>query len=401
VLAGEQAAVRGMILLSAGRDDKAIEAFGLAQRLPLASPDLVAAMRAQLMASRGDASGARKTIGMSVEENGPGSATDQVLVQLASGQPVASPKLSLRESAALAIHLASAGGIARSSPELAALRYSLALHLDPDLEPARLLFADALSEQDRAEEALVVLAGIPAASPWNAEARLKEAWLLDDLGRAGEALAAADKAIEGSHRRDIVIGVADLNRVSRNHVRAARLYDEVVASDIAAGRQDWRVLFARATARKGNGDWKGAEADLIAALAIEPDRPELQNFLGYGWVDRGERVEEGMDLIRKAVAARPDQGFIVDSLGWAHFRLGHYEEAVGYLERAAELSPGEAEIADHLGDAYWRTGREGEARFEWSGALGLDPDPLRETALREKLDKGLPAVPSANLASRP
>ena len=117
---------------------------------------------------------------------------------------------------------------------------------------------------------------------------------------------------------------------------------------------------------------------------VEPDRPEVQNFLGYGWVNRGEKVNEGMDLIRKAVAARPDQGYIVDSLGWAHFALGEYREAVETLERAAELSPSDPEIVDHLGDAYWRTGRETEAAFEWRRALELDPDVERETALRRQ-----------------
>jgi Flp pilus assembly protein TadD len=133
-------------------------------------------------------------------------------------------------------------------------------------------------------------------------------------------------------------------------------------------------------------------------MAIEPDRPELQNFLGYGWVNRGEKVKEGMELIRKAVAARPDQGYIVDSLGWAHFQLGEYDDAVEHLERAAELSPSDAEIVDHLGDAYWRSGRQTEASFEWRRALELDPDPEREAALRQKLDHGLPPPTPATFA---
>jgi tetratricopeptide (TPR) repeat protein len=158
------------------------------------------------------------------------------------------------------------------------------------------------------------------------------------------------------------------------------------------------VLFARASARNGMGDWKGAEADLVAALAIEPDRPELQNFLGYGWVSRGEKVAEGMDLIRKAVAARPDQGYMVDSLGWAHFALGQYEQAVEALERAAELSPSDPEIVDHLGDAYWRAGRQTEAAFEWRRALRLAPDDQREAALKAKIDRGLPPLSTTALA---
>jgi tetratricopeptide (TPR) repeat protein len=278
------------------------------------------------------------------------------------------------------------------------MRHAIALHLDPEFVPSRLMLADALAEQDRDEDALYELRQIPAASPWAATARLKEAWLLDRLDKPVEALAAADAALAASRRRDVLIGAGDLYRVNRNDKIAASLYNEVVAADLASGMQDWRVFFARASARNGMGDWKGAEADLLAALVIEPDRPELQNFLGYGWVNRGEKVKEGMDLIRKAVAARPDQGYIVDSLGWAHYALGEYGEAVETLERAAELSPSDPEIVEHLGDAYWRSGRETEAAFEWRRALELDPDVERETALRGKLQRGLPPVSATALA---
>lgn len=230
---------------------------------------------------------------------------------------------------------------------------------------------------------------------------MREAWLLDGLDRPGEALVAADQALASSHRRDVMIGAADLNRINGNHDRARKIYDEVVVADEAAGQTDWRVLFARANARNEGGDWKGAEADVLAAMALEPDRPELQNFLGYGWVNRGERVQEGLSLIRKAAASRPDQGYIIDSLGWAYFRLGQYAQAVEQLERAAELSPNNYDIIEHLGDAYWRAGREAEARYQWSAALQLGPNPEHEQTLQAKLEKGLPAMPAASLASRP
>jgi tetratricopeptide (TPR) repeat protein len=401
LLAGEQAAIRGMMYLGAGRDEKAIDAFNQAQRLPLASTALVASLNARLMASRGDIAGAHKAIALEIEESGASSLTDYLLTMLDSGQPVVRPKLSTRQGAAIVVYLASAGGIARSSPELGALRYSLALRLDPELAPARLAFADAFSQQDRAEDAVEVLREIQATSPWRAEALIQQAWLLNGIDHPGEALVAADQALASSRRRDIAIAVADLNRINGNHERARKLYDEIIAADLEAKQPDWRVLFARANALSAGGNWKAAEADAVAALAIEPDRPEIQNFLGFGWVERGEHVEQGMTLIRKAAAARPDQGYIVDSLGWAHFQLGQYSEAVLQLERATELSPADAEIVDHLGDAYWRSGREAEARYQWIAALRLKPGPEREQSLRGKLDKGLPAMPAASLASRP
>src|SRR5262249_50372984 len=152
----------------------------------------------------------------------------------------------------------------------------------------------------------------PSISPWNAEARIKEAWLYDGLDRPAEALAAADAALAISRRREILVGAADLYRINKNKPRAEALYSEIIKADAASNNPDWRVLFMRGTVREAGGDWKNAEADLVAALAIEPDRPEIQNFLGYNWVNRGQKVQEGMALIRKAVAARPDQGYIVD-----------------------------------------------------------------------------------------
>lgn len=400
-LAGEKAAVRGLMYLAANRDDKAIEAFNQAQRLPLASTNLIASLNARLMASRGDIAGAHRAIVLEIDENGASSLTDDMLAMLDKGQPVARPKLSARQGAAIVIYLTSAGGIARSSPEIAALRYSLALRLDPELAPARLAFADAFEQQDRAEDAVEVLQEIQATSPWRADALIRQAWLLNGLDRPGAALVAADQALASSRRRDIAVAVADLNRINGNHERARKLYDEIIGADKQAGKPDWRVLFARANALEAGGAWTAAESDAIEALALEPDRPEIQNFLGYGWIERNEHVEQGLSLIRRAAAARPDQGYIIDSLGWAYYRLGKYPEAVAELERATGLSPADAEIIDHLGDAYWRVGREAEARYQWIAALRLAPGPEREQSLRAKLEKGLPAKPSASLASRP
>jgi tetratricopeptide (TPR) repeat protein len=398
LLAAEQHAMRGLILMSANRDREALDAFEEAARLPAGSSSFLVSLRAQFLASSGDPAGARKLIEQQVEETGATSESDRVLALINSGNPVPRPGFSVRQGAAVAVYLASAGGVARSSAEIATMRHAISIHLDPGFTPARLMLADALTEQERNEDALNELRQIPAASPWAAAARLEEAWLLDRIDRPVEALAAVDAALVASRRRDVLISAGDLYRVNHNDKMAASLYNEVIAGDQATGARDWRVLFARASARNGMGDWNGAEADLLAALAVEPDRPEVQNFLGYGWVNRGEKVNEGMDLIRKAVAARPDQGYIVDSLGWAHFALGEYREAVETLERAAELSPSDPEIVDHLGDAYWRSGRETEAAFEWRRALELDPDVERETALRGKLARGLPPVSATALA---
>jgi tetratricopeptide (TPR) repeat protein len=126
-------------------------------------------------------------------------------------------------------------------------------------------------------------------------------------------------------------------------------------------------------------------------LELAPGEPLVLNYLGYSWIDQGLNLKEGMNLIEKAVALKPDDGYIVDSLGWAHFKLGNYREAVRYLERSVELRPDDPILNDHLGDALWKAGREREARFQWDQALSLSPEPDDAEKIKAKLAEGLKA----------
>ena len=145
------------------------------------------------------------------------------------------------------------------------------------------------------------------------------------------------------------------------------------------------------------------EADMKKALELFPDQPHVLNYLGYSWIDQGINLDAGMDMIRRAVEQRPDDGYIVDSLGWAYYRLGKYEDAAKHLERAVELKPDDPTINDHLGDAYWHIGRELEAQFQWSHARDLKPEPDDLKQIEEKLRSGLPQdkATTAEKAKRP
>ena len=97
-------------------------------------------------------------------------------------------------------------------------------------------------------------------------------------------------------------------------------------------------------------------------------------------------------MIERAVQARPNDGYITDSLGWILYRLGRYPEAVGHMERAAELMPVDPIINDHLGDVYWSVGRIREAQFQWNRALSFEPEDVDATRIRRKLEVGLDLV---------
>jgi len=167
-------------------------------------------------------------------------------------------------------------------------------------------------------------------------------------------------------------------------------YDEAIGRAAAAGLPErWALFYDRGVARERSGQWERAEADLLHALEMKPDQPLVLNYLGYSWIDRGENLERGLKMIEKAVELRPEDGYIVDSLGWAHYRMGDYAAAADYLEKATELVPEDPTINDHLGDAYWQTGRLVEARYQWRRALQFGPQESEVKPIEAKLENGL------------
>ena len=133
-------------------------------------------------------------------------------------------------------------------------------------------------------------------------------------------------------------------------------------------------------------------ADLEEALRLNPEQPQVLNYLGYSYVDRGENLDEALGMIERAVAREPGSGYIIDSLAWAYYRLGRYAEAVGPMEQASLLEPVDPIVTDHLGDIYWAVGRTREAEFQWHRALSYGPEEKDATRIRAKLEKGLDAV---------
>jgi Flp pilus assembly protein TadD len=184
-----------------------------------------------------------------------------------------------------------------------------------------------------------------------------------------------------------------LGNVLRGHKKfaeCANAYSKGIATISKPEKANWIVFYFRGICYERSKQWAKAETDLKKALELFPDQPHVLNYLGYSWIDQGVKLDEGMEMIKKAVQQRPDDGYIVDSLGWAYYRLGNYEEATKQLERAIELKPEDPTINDHLGDAYWRVGRMLEAKFQWAHARDLKPDAEELPKIEEKLRSGLP-----------
>jgi tetratricopeptide (TPR) repeat protein len=270
--------------------------------------------------------------------------------------------------------------------------------LDPQLDAARLRLGQGQGDLGRSEAARAAFDAIAPDSPYAETARVASAWVLRREDRGDDAIAAA-RAAAAAGGRLAKVSLGDLLRSMDRWEEADAAYTEIIDSLNPAQGSDWFVYFARGAARERMGRWDLAEADARRALELAPDQPEALNFLGYGWVDRGERIEEGLALIQRAVSLRPQSGHIVDSLGWAYFRMGDFTQALEHLERAVELEPADATLNDHLGDAFWRLGRRVEARYQWNRALSLQPGPTERTAIENKLARGLPPLePSASAA---
>ena len=359
-----------------------------------------AELQARLMARGGRTQDALNLLVEFRSDIGDNPAIEALHDEILAGKTPALNRLSLREGAALSMYAPAALLAAQTQGDVSGVYFSLALALDPNLHAARTLWANALDEANRREDAINVLKQVPDTSPFYVSARGQLAWALRRENRNDEALRVADQAVKHHPHRDLKIQLGDLFRSLERHGEAGYLFDQIIKDDEAEGRGvDWRVLYARGAARERMGRWPEAEADLLAALEIAPNDPSLLNYLGYSWIDRGINMDKGFELIRKAVSLRPNSGMIVDSLGWAHYKRGEYEEAVRYLERAVELQPGDPVLNDHLGDAYWKVGRRLEAGFQWRRSLSLEPNANDAEKTRAKLDNGLPEATGARIAS--
>lgn len=254
------------------------------------------------------------------------------------------------------------------------LQYALALKPDSDI--VLLQLAAVAEQQEQAEEAIALYGRIPADSPIKRAAELQLGLNLADLERHDEAIVHL-KALLDSDPDDMraYLALGGVYASKEDYRSAAEVYDRAVVRLKEPTNANWNIFYQRGIAYERLKEWPKAEPNFRKALELFPDQPQVMNYLGYSWVDMNMNLEEGLDLIRKAVDLRPSDGYIVDSLGWAYYRLGRFEEAVVELERAVSLKPDDPVLNDHLGDAYWRVGRKLEATFQWSHARDMKPEP--------------------------
>ncbi len=318
---------------------------------------------------------------------------EAALAEIAAGRGVTPPVRTIEHGIAEAFYGA-AGALARDRAGNAAKVYvQLALYMRPDLDSGHMLLGEIFENDERWGEAIAVYKAIPLSSAYSWDSRLRTATSLNRLDRVDEAVELLRSMVdERPLDTGAPIALADILRTHERYEEAAVEYDRAIERTGDLQERHWALLYTRGIARERSSDWDLAEADFLRALELRPDQPLVLNYLGYSWVERAKNLTEAREMIEKAVEQRPNDGYIVDSLGWVLYRMGEFDAAVTHLERAVELRPEDPTINEHLGDAYWQVGRRLEARFQWRHALALEPDEEQIPVIETKLDEGLQPV---------
>ena len=327
-----------------------------------------------------------------------------VVADINAGKPVEPLIKSAEQGGAEVLYgLGSAGG--HQGDEIAAMVYlRLSLYLAPKNSLAIITLADLYDRLKQNEEAIAVYEGVPEASPLRTTADIQIAQLLDNLGKKTESSDYLKRIVaDHPNDEDALLALGNSQRADKKYADAVTTYGKALAVSTKPEKTEWPLYYFRGIAYERENQWDKAVADFRKALVLYPDQPLVLNYLGYSWVDRGENLDEAFDMLRKAVELRPSDGYIVDSLGWAYYKLGKYDEAVKELERAVDLKPGDPTINDHLGDAYWRVGRKLDAHFQWNHARDLGPEPEDKGKILAKIAHGLPPekTPEAADAAKP
>ena len=282
-------------------------------------------------------------------------------------------------------------GVRAPADEITTLQ--LALYLRPDFPAAQFLLGNALDLKKSYMEAVKTYQHILPVSPYFTPAQIMIAYDNSEMGNTDFAFQILDKLIASESASLLpMIAKADILRVRSEFSAAAVLYDEAIKRIKTRRKSDWLLYFSRGICLHRLGQLGRADEDMKKALEINPDNPDVLNYLGYSWLEAGKNLKEARKMVEKAYDARPEDPQIIDSMGYALYRDGDYDSAKEYFERALERMPDEPAVNEHLGDTYYKLGRKTEARYQWQRALDSKPDDKAREMLQKKLENGLDAV---------
>ncbi|MFN4204299.1 MAG: tetratricopeptide repeat protein [Tabrizicola sp.] len=325
---------------------------------------------------------------------GPNPMVDPIRRRLQAGEPIPFDTVrTARDGIAEVFYSISTALQGGADPVYTLLHLRVAGYLRPDHSDALLMTADVLENLGQHDLAAETYTAFTAEDPAFVTAEIGRAGALRSQGKTDAAIEAL-RTLARTHGDlvEVQFSLGDMLRGQERFAEAVAAYTAAIDLTKAAGNEDWVPYFYRGICHEQSKDWASAEADFRRALELNPTQPQVLNYLGYGLVDRGEKLDEALGMIEKAVAGDPKQGYIIDSLAWALFKLGRYSEALEPMERASLLEPVDPIVTDHLGDVYWMNDRKLEARFQWRRALSFNPTEKDKARILRKLEVGLDAV---------
>ncbi|MGN6550020.1 MAG: tetratricopeptide repeat protein [Pararhizobium sp.] len=389
----------GLMAAASGRKTEARDAFNSAITDQVGggtAPDTY--MRAVMALAALESNAGRKQQALDVVATGekfsPGYPPLEALRQeISAGKVDEKPVTTAAEGAASVLFSVGSALNRQGAEEVVALYLNFSRALDPK-NPATLVMlgsiADALDKHDRA---IALYKSIPEGSPMRRLSDLQLGLDLAQIGKVDEAKKQLNALID-QDPKDMrsYLALGSVLSQAKDYQAMADVYDRAVQQiGPVASSSDWNIYFQRGIAYERLKEWQKAEPNFQKSLQLSPDQPQVLNYLGYSWIDRNMNLNEGMKMIKKAVELSPNDGYIVDSLGWAYYKVGQFDKAVDELEHAVELKPEDATINDHLGDAYWQVGRKLEATYQWNRALTFKPEKDQIPLIKAKIKNGLPA----------
>ena len=333
----------------------------------------------------------------------PDPVVDALRLRLQAGEPLPFDTIrTARDGIAEVFFSVAAALNGEADPVYTLLHLRVAEYLRPDHADVVLLTADTLETLGQHQLAVETYATFPPDDPAYVSAEIGRAGALRSDGQVDAAVEAM-QALARAHPDlfSVQFALGDMLRLEERFDEAEVAYTAAINLQTKITEEDWVLFFYRGISHEQSKDWAAAEADFRQSLTLNPDQPQVLNYLGYGLVDRGESLDEALGMIEKAVAADPEQGYIIDSLAWAYFRLGRYDDALRPMEKASVLEPVDPIVTDHLGDVYWMVGRKLEARFQWRRALSFEPTETDATRILRKLEVGLDEVMAEEAKASP
>ena len=275
--------------------------------------------------------------------------------------------------------IAKSEGFFKSVPQ-----FWFSLHLNENNERSRLILSSFFSEINQDDIALDILRDNKIKSPSWIISEFEKSYILEKKGNIELAISTIKKfSNKNNFKNKALLRISNIYRRNNEYKKSMETLEKIDLTKVNSPE----VFYYRSLNLVLLKDWKNAIKSFDVLLKKYPNNAEISNFVGYTLVDRNVRLDEGIRLIKFAVSKEPQNGFFLDSLGWAFYKLNDFKKSIIYLERAIELEPQEMEITDHLGDAYYKVGRQKEAKLVWERAISLNGNKDLIKKIRTKLEK--------------